>query len=37
MNLHLVILIAYSMALMALGLWIGRRVRSLVDELLGGQ
>jgi SSS family solute:Na+ symporter len=31
MNLHLAILIAYSLALMALGLWIGRRVRSAAD------
>src|SRR5215467_6462354 len=31
MNLHLTILIFYSLALMALGLWIGRRVRGGAD------
>jgi SSS family solute:Na+ symporter len=31
MNLHLTVLIAYSLALMALGLWIGRRVRGAAD------
>jgi len=31
MNLHLGILLAYSLALMALGLWIGRRVHGAAD------
>jgi SSS family solute:Na+ symporter len=31
MNLHLTILVIYSLALMALGLWIGRRVRGTSD------
>ncbi len=31
MNLHLVILASYSLALMGLGLWIGRRVRGASD------
>src|SRR5215467_12787265 len=37
MNLHLVILIAYSLALMALGLWIGRRVRGAADFFVAGR
>ena len=37
MNLHLTILIAYSLALMALGLWIGRRVRSAGDFFVAGR
>ena len=37
MNLHLTILIAYSVALMALGLWIGRRVRSAGDFFVAGR
>jgi len=36
-NLHLTILIAYSVALMALGLWIGRRVRSAGDFFVAGR
>jgi SSS family solute:Na+ symporter len=31
LSLHLVILLAYSLALMALGLWIGRRLRGAAD------
>src|SRR5947208_509668 len=37
MNLHLTILIVYSLALMALGLWIGRRVRGAGDFFVAGR
>src|SRR5437899_3665495 len=37
MNLHLVILLIYSLALMALGLWIGRRVRGAADFFVAGR
>src|SRR3954463_12079972 len=37
MNLYLTILIAYSLALMALGLWIGRRVRGAGDFFVAGR
>jgi len=37
MNPHLTILVAYSLALMALGLWIGRRVRSAGDFFVAGR
>src|SRR5262245_10861318 len=37
MNLHLTILIFYSLALMALGLWIGRRVRGARDFFVAGR
>ena len=37
MNLHLTILIGYSLALMALGLWIGRRVRGAGDFFVAGR
>src|SRR3954465_8658686 len=37
MNLHLTILIAYSLALMALGIAIGRRVRSAGDFFVAGR
>src|ERR1700747_3087215 len=37
MNLHLTILITYSLALMALGVWIGRRVRSAGDFFVAGR
>jgi len=37
MNLHLTILIVYSVALMALGLWIGRRVRGAADFFVAGR
>ena len=37
MNLHLALLIAYSLALMALGLWIGRRVRGASDFFVAGR
>src|SRR5436190_6748057 len=37
MNLHLTILITYAVALMALGLWIGRRVRSAGDFFVAGR
>jgi SSS family solute:Na+ symporter len=37
MNLHLTILIVYSLALMALGVWIGRRVRSAGDFFVAGR
>jgi SSS family solute:Na+ symporter len=36
-NLHLAVLSAYSAGLMALGLWIGRRVRSSSDFLVAGR
>jgi solute:Na+ symporter, SSS family len=36
-NLHLVILSAYSLGLMALGLWLGRRVRTSADFLVAGR
>jgi solute:Na+ symporter, SSS family len=36
-NLHLVILSAYSLGLMALGLWIGRRVRGTADFFVAGR
>ena len=32
MNLHLAVLSVYSLGLMALGLWIGRRVRGTTDR-----
>jgi len=37
MNLHLGILIGYSFALMALGAWIGRRVRGAGDFFVAGR
>ena len=37
MNLHLFVLIVYSAALMALGLWIGRRVRKSSDFFVAGR
>ena len=37
MNLHLVVLLSYALALMALGLWIGRRVRSTGDFFVAGR
>ena len=37
MNLHLVVLLSYALALMALGLWIGRRVRSAGDFFVAGR
>src|SRR5438067_11932277 len=37
MNLHLTILITYAIALMALGLWIGRRVRGAGDFFVAGR
>src|SRR5882724_9184053 len=37
MNLHLTILIGYSLVLMALGLWIGRRVRGAGDFFVAGR
>ena len=37
MNLHLAVLSAYSLGLMALGLWIGRRVRTSADFLVAGR
>ena len=37
MNLHLAVLLSYSLALMALGLWIGRRVRGAADFFVAGR
>jgi SSS family solute:Na+ symporter len=37
MNLHLTVLIVYALALMALGLWIGRRVRGAGDFFVAGR
>jgi SSS family solute:Na+ symporter len=37
LTLHLVVLLCYSLALMALGLWIGRRVRGASDFLVAGR
>ena len=37
MNLHLTVLIGYSLALMALGVWIGRRVRGAGDFFVAGR
>jgi SSS family solute:Na+ symporter len=37
MNLHLIVLVVYSLALMALGLWIGRRVRGASDFFVAGR
>ena len=37
MNFHLVILVSYALALMALGLWIGRRVRGAGDFFVAGR
>jgi solute:Na+ symporter, SSS family len=37
MNIHLAVLIAYSLSLMALGLWIGRRVRGAGDFFVAGR
>src|SRR5215467_15208474 len=37
MNLHLIVLVIYSLALMALGLWIGRRVRGASDFFVAGR
>lgn len=37
MNLHLTVLIVYSLILMALGLWIGRRVRGAGDFFVAGR
>jgi len=36
-NLHIVVLASYSLALMALGLWIGRRVRGASDFFVAGR
>jgi SSS family solute:Na+ symporter len=36
-NLHLTVLVVYSLALMALGLWIGRRVRDASDFFVAGR
>ena len=36
-NLHLVVLLSYALALMALGLWIGRRVRGAGDFFVAGR
>src|SRR6478672_133045 len=37
MSVHVIILIAYSLALMAFGLWIGRRVRGASDFFVAGR
>src|SRR5207247_4989575 len=37
MSVHLVVLSTYSLALMALGLWIGRRVRNASDFFVAGR
>lgn len=37
MTLHLALLLAYSIALMAIGLWIGRRVRGAADFFVAGR
>jgi SSS family solute:Na+ symporter len=37
MSLHLALLLAYSVALVALGLWIGRRVRGAKDFFVAGR
>ncbi len=37
MNFHLAILVGYSLALMALGLWVGRRVRGAADFFVAGR
>lgn len=37
MNLHLAVLLSYALALMALGLWIGRRVRGAGDFFVAGR
>ena len=37
MNLHLALLIGYSVALVALGLWIARRVRTSADFFVAGR
>ena len=37
MNLHIVVLVGYSALLMALGLWIGRRVRGASDFFVAGR
>ena len=37
MNIHLIVLAGYSLALMALGLWIGRRVRGAGDFFVAGR
>src|ERR1700722_17581509 len=36
-SLHLFLLVSYSLALMALGLWIGRRVRGASDFFVAGR
>src|SRR3984957_20540002 len=36
-SLHLILLASYSLALMALGLWIGRRVRGASDFFVAGR
>jgi solute:Na+ symporter, SSS family len=36
-NLHLIVLSAYSLGLMVLGLWIGRRVRGVSDFFVAGR
>jgi SSS family solute:Na+ symporter len=36
-NVHLVVLLSYALALMALGLWIGRRVRGAGDFFVAGR
>ena len=37
MNLHLAVIAGYSLALMVLGLWIGRRVRGATDFFVAGR
>jgi SSS family solute:Na+ symporter len=37
LNIHIVILASYSLALMGLGLWIGRRVRGTADFFVAGR
>src|SRR5919107_967542 len=37
MNPHVIVLSAYTLALMALGLWIGRRVRGVSDFFVAGR
>jgi SSS family solute:Na+ symporter len=37
MNLHVALLVSYSLALMVLGLWIGRRVRGAADFFVAGR
>jgi SSS family solute:Na+ symporter len=37
LNLHVIVLLTYSLALMAIGLWIGRRVRGASDFFVAGR